>query len=571
MIKALTDNFDIIKSREYRINKNSLNAHNSNRNAGENNQSLTKALAQASKSSAVAGMNIARNISFKGKKITEVPRDWRMTESEITDNGGVNRNVPPDHEASFYKPNPEEINDFINDTKNRNTCLDFYHATTNYHSMYSYPVSKTAEHTGALFIDEKGALTYYSKEEMGIKDDISSAELIFSGLKKDGRINEAGIVAEKYALNSPEAQSAIAAHYIIDGREDEAAEKYPHLADSINKTVDDIKGRYFISEGRKSKQERIRDLLAEGRLKEAVEEGVEYLPSPLNEQKKENLLKAAEYIDDNNLLEIWADQYREYKKSTAEGFLDDKNEDDRTAYALITLGLSEALNLVSKQFDKLKQISSANKEIAVRRELVNACVLTMLNAMEDKTEDNRLKSFEIYRLEELKEPARAKINSRLIKPLIAYAKDNFVKIPNCVMLTGDNPFVMKELIDWTGELAIEEANTDYIKLPSLGDKALMQESILAALENAEENYQTTGKRSLIFVNGMEKLINSYSNTKADIAVMKDLMDKAGRYFHSTLIFYAKNPENLDPGTAVAHRIGLKVDVPAKFDSNIKII
>ena len=183
----------------------------------------------------------------------------------------------------------------------------------------------------------------------------------------------------------------------------------------------------------------------------------------------------------------------------------------------------------------------------------------------------RIKSFEIYRLEELKEPARAKINSRLIKPLAAYADDSLVKIPNCVMLTGDNPFVMKELIDWTGELAGKNSKTNYVKLPSLGDKALMQESILAALENAEENYQTTGKRSLIFVNGMEKLINSYSNTKADIAFMKDLMSSASKDYHSTLIFYAKNPEDLDPGTAVAHRIGLKVDVPAKFDSNIKII
>ena len=86
-------------------------------------------------------------------------------------------------------------------------------------------------------------------------------------------------------------------------------------------------------------------------------------------------------------------------------------------------------------------------------------------------------------------------------------------------------------------------------------------------EEAEENYQETGKRSIIFVDRFDRLLNPKYNTKENIASIKEYMNTADEDFHSTIVFYTPEGyiESLDRGTIQPHRVGLTVKLPISDD------
>ncbi len=541
--------------------KNRNNTVSSNFITAENNQYISKSLAVSSKNNFLAKSSINGQVHFKGKVFYEIPQDWRIDNGTVTDGGGVNSV----NYWGFNEPNPKEIREYAKN--NRGTYLSFNHSKLNMHDMYSYPVSKTASLAGYLYIDYDGNITQYLTSEEPANYKQSPVACIVSGLLNDNRADEASDLYEKNRDNSAiddNLQDRLIKYYISEGRDDEAKELFPKKESYISAETTAIEAQYLIKDNY-SKQRIINEKLANGDLMGAVEYGIENLPYPLNKQTKASLEEADKYIKDNYLLERWARTHKAEFINSAKGIMDKCDTDDRIAIGLTTLGISEALNIATKEFDRLSQISSANKDIAKLRHLINLCFLIMLQAQENKIEQERNTSFARHKLEEAKTPAKTEINERFIKALKEYKNNDLIKIPNCIMLYGENPYVMRDIIDWTGKQVQKRSDTNYVNLPSKPDKAQMQESIMTTLENAEENYQKTGRRSLIFVNGMDKLINSKINTKEQIALMKDIMGCASEEYHSTLIFYTKDPDKLNQGTTVSHRIGLKVNVPVRFN------
>lgn len=129
------------------------------------------------------------------------------------------------------------------------------------------------------------------------------------------------------------------------------------------------------------------------------------------------------------------------------------------------------------------------------------------------------------------------------------------EIPNCIMLEGKDEKLNKELIEWTAK----NSNCDFVEIKHT-------DSLLNCLEKAEENYQNNGDRTLIHVDGFEKLINPKLSPPHNIASCKDIMSAASEDYHSTIIFSAKNPEQLDQIALQPHRVEpikvhIKMDEP----------
>lgn len=274
--------------------------------------------------------------------------------------------------------------------------------------------------------------------------------------------------------------------------------------------------------------------------------------------------KKIEIAQKNNSYQKYINNSKEkYKNVTPDKqFLDEKSFIGRVLWDIGTIFLAEVYN------NDLKQTSISNKKTACnnsiiedRSELINLMRKSFdldLPLVEVPKEDiSRIKAIEIK-----EEQIKSQINDKFVRYIEMFLKNkNVNEFPNCIMLVGQNIPYMQSIIDWI----VWKTTCNYIKVPYNIDNEEMQEALGESLELAEEHYQKTGMRSIIYVNGMEKLLNPSKNSIGNIACMKEMMNTADKEYHSTIIFTAKNPSSLDPGTLVSHRVGLTIDVPITFE------
>lgn len=247
-----------------------------------------------------------------------------------------------------------------------------------------------------------------------------------------------------------------------------------------------------------------------------------------------------------------------YKEAIQNGYKPSKEE--QMVFDFIDKNFDFEKYAKSKK-NKLKDIKRANQQINSEREFI-ANTIEDMQKERDKLIDTRFRvASKTAELETKKDNVKNEIQRKLIDLIELDQKKKFVEeFPNCLMLMGEHTPLMQDLIDWTGE----NADCNYVKVPYIINNDDHQEAIGDALEKAEEIYKKSGKRSLIYVNGLEKLINPKLNTFGNIECMKNLMNKAGTKFHSTLIFTAKDPSKLDDGATGENRVTI-IDVPITFE------
>lgn len=119
-------------------------------------------------------------------------------------------------------------------------------------------------------------------------------------------------------------------------------------------------------------------------------------------------------------------------------------------------------------------------------------------------------------------------------------------MPNCLMVTGDDPKYCERMINWIGKTS----NAEY-KTIKVGDDVLMH------LELAEENYKKTGNRTLLYVKNFEHLINHSQAQDWQVEAAKDIMSAAAEDYHSTIIFQSQDPSKLDSIALQPHRVRKK--------------
>ncbi len=469
----------------------------------------------------VKNQSPTNTISFKKRKehlTSEVPYEWEIKDGIIRNNYGYST-IYDREDKKMYEH--KEVSDGLEEYIQEHQNIPFYKTTTEHNGYGSYPTGQRYTYAGKVNLDENGHICLDEKCE----------EL-------------------------EERKSEIAKQLVEIGRDEEALQRYPEKANEINKINNAIKSRYD-KDYSKSRDEALTKHLADGNFIEALKLGKMYFPKPIIYADEKTLKELDTILKDDEKLEQVSNAYLKNSFLETKGLFSNTDPDDRTAYALGTFGASELLNAIVKVFQTPAEYNK-NKEY---RKGLCFTLGNLFGTKNSKTNIQIDKSKELKDVEQKKEDVKNVLQSEFIVPLMQSKSNSNIELPNCIMLYGKNPHIMKEIIDWTAD----QTDLKYIKVPSIINEEEMQENIYNALEQAEENYKENGERSIIFVNGMDKLLLNYLD---DLAVMKDIMGTADEDYHSTIMFYTTRPEELDKGTLASHRVGLKIEVPIDLDYTI---
>ncbi len=244
----------------------------------------------------------------------------------------------------------------------------------------------------------------------------------------------------------------------------------------------------------------------------------------------------------------------------------------RVVYDIISLGLYELIRSDSIKNDEIAAISKAEEQIAqknasldnditVAEQEKRDLIYDLLENMRDTMDVLHGKFSIINTLQKEDYEIDKQVKTVLYEGLIDKINDFYRglpvrNMPNCVMLTGYNAVCYaKNITEWIGEIT----DTDFKFVPSRISYDEMQKDLYKKLNESEENYQKTKKRTIIFVEGMEKLLIPKLNSDENIAEMKDIMQCVSDDYHATLVFVGCNPERYARGINTAGRIGLKVN------------
>lgn len=368
------------------------------------------------------------------------------------------------------------------------------------------------------------------------EDSSSASPALAAGLVADDRLDEA---IQKYSDNK-DSEGLLCAALVKEGRADEAMQRFPESKGAI-----------------------AMQLAAIGRFNEAIELG--YKPYPSSDYKTTEHINSL--FERSKDFEEDAEKRRKYAKAGAKGYLDENyNDYDDLGYRIfldvITVGLAEIHNIYGRQMDKKRSLEYANEKIKTDRNSITNSLFSSLDNPSSYINSKQQYAKKVAEYKNKEEAVKSQLDDKFLRYIKWEQEGRTVdEFPNCIMMVGENIPYMQTLINWLGENSL----CNYTKIPYNIDNNELQEQLGAKLEEAEATYQETGRRSIIYVNGMEKLLNPKKNTFENIECMKEIMNTADKDYHSTIIFTAKNPAELDAGTMVSHRVGLKVSVPVSFE------
>lgn len=537
--------------------------------------------------------------AYSFHKPEDIPKTFGLyTDSDgniigVQNNCGISNSRQADYynsdsDSEYAKPNYKEMEykhrqlvDYVSNPENSDTYLPFYEIL--YPSLsdlnYNYPVKYI--NSGFMRIMKNGEAEYrkYPDEgfikgmlsEKNISDTIKRGELsgkfVVPEMKRQGRIGE----LLKYANSSEhrkffylDSVGPIIDAMAQEGRLDEILVHYP---DFVGKDVNCSSEVYknliqaMLNEGR---YDECTEML--GRYSKQIDElrnagGFTLDVAPAFDNfKKDTQTKLNDFDKKIKNDSETADKELQYaKKSAFRSYLSTDGSRDflqRIIYDGLTLGLYEVGKIACWVYDRHQNIAEVPKTVEKARKINNEEMKRHAARTQNELKQENIQAAFIRDKQEKIERIKNKIHEELFVPIKKNHAGVRVDVPNCVMLTGANPYTMMEVIDWMGQ----KSGANYVKIPSSVNINQMQDKILEELEKAEENYQSTGERSIIFVNGMEKLLNPAVNSRGNISCMKDLMSSADEDFHSTIIFYSNHPKNLDPAATASHRVGLKFDL-----------
>ena len=589
MIKAIENR---VEPRLESFQRQALPKGNSAVSFGASEMNKEMSQAQMNNFQATQRINKSKDISFTGDRVKEPPRNWVLSDNRTIYIGS--EKTSSEQEEEFAKEKRSKGNsDLIEFAKNnRNVLLQVQEDVTVPTllfdgSWHQVGIHEERQETGYMYIDENGLFERLSigdvvklneeildklllpeNIERTMKDDFVSSRELTEGLIKRGRGEEAlkRYISEEYkdfySGRHDYSAELLVNELIMSGKISDAYRLFPQERGSIWTTLKNLgidkDGKYF---GIDDYKKGAKGSIANGNFEDILRLSSDKWPPSLRDAKKEEIEEALDFINENIDIEKWAEISRKDAEERVRGRRDLDSKVERVIRGVLTLGISEITNAVDKKLKKNLYLANTNGKISEKREMIAKVLAYQLQIQEECAEIDYKLSLKLRSLEEKKSAAKEVLSNELIFQIDLANRGRPYDLPNCVMLVGENPYVMKELIDWTGQ----HAAADYVIVPNNLNGNELQKDLVATLKSAEANYQKTGKRTVIYVENMEKLLNPQTNSSVNIAAMKDYMNKAERRYHSTIIFQTKDPDKLDPNTTVSHRVGLKVDVPVSFD------
>lgn len=181
----------------------------------------------------------------------------------------------------------------------------------------------------------------------------------------------------------------------------------------------------------------------------------------------------------------------------------------------------------------------------------------LFERMESVIKQERIKSYALEK-ELLEQAAKKELSAACIKYQIneeflsAFNKDNKkVKIPDALMIHSKNREEATETLKWI----VGKSNSNYIYIEDKKEANYTRlDQIRTVLEEAEENYNKNGKRTLVWVENFDKLLLKDSDNEEVIGDLKDMLDKISKQYKTTIIFSCNSTENLDPIVLQPHRV-----------------
>ena len=233
------------------------------------------------------------------------------------------------------------------------------------------------------------------------------------------------------------------------------------------------------------------------------------------------------------------------EKAVLDGFM------GRAIFGLLTVGASEVVRARDVANCSSKAKKWVDKIELIRLDLINA---RANETAADASNQNRLNDLRVKYVQ-----ANVHIKENVIRPkfldLIQAQKEGFqVEIPNCVMFVNKDDNISEQFINW----AMREANVNSRKID------IFEDDLLDTLDSAEKNYQNTGRWNLIYVKNMDKAINPNVSDMSVIESMKAIMTLTAQDYHTTLIFCACDPQQLDEISIEPNRVK-KIDITPAFD------
>ncbi len=229
-----------------------------------------------------------------------------------------------------------------------------------------------------------------------------------------------------------------------------------------------------------------------------------------------------------------------YEDTKEPAYYNAKDPMERVPAAFLSLGLSE-LALALKKAEVNKDV---NKYVSLMQYIMRE--LKKIDAHEKIV--RQIKHQDDTQVKILAEAAKEKVKVRELYPkfldLIQNQKEGAkVDMPNSIMLANPDEQVNLELIEWVSK----NANARFLSMDA-------SDPLDEVLESCEESYNETKDWNIIYIRDFDKVLNPKLTDPSIIDSVKDLMSAAASDYHSTLIFSAPHPEELDPIAIESHRV-----------------
>lgn len=204
--------------------------------------------------------------------------------------------------------------------------------------------------------------------------------------------------------------------------------------------------------------------------------------------------------------------------------------------------------------DKIKE-SQVKKTIAPEIRRIKDIMFQLNNEKLRAIEDQKKEYSADLQVLQKDKDAKQKLYENFIKPLGSSDSQNF-RIPTAIMIEGADEKSRKDIIEWAKEQIIQR-QSEYT-LPEDEDDALYR--ITTEIGYAQNYYDKTGKRTVMFVENFANILNPSKVSSETITEMKAIMsDISEEQSPCSIVFDTDDASKLDKAfTGNKIRIPLRV-------------
>ena len=382
-----------------------------------------------------------KSLSFKATVYETTPDDWVEQLGGVVTDDGVNEKYSYSYSAPMdVKLTPATA--LIDDNDSIGNVFPFF-TTKEEHYGHSYPIAKLPVQQGFLYVNGGGKSTVIPFEEVDLEKKIPNVdkedkaqivrEQLVSIYEKDGKIAERNDLFERNKFYLPENIEKQIDYLIDEGRSDEAMDLYPDLSDEINSQEKEVLRRNFSIKGF------IEDPFEMALLNEDIEEILSikekdewYHPdrvpkykypsklSYITNEEREAIISLIKDKDSKPYEKVVHSKKKKIKASALDKAMGTTVQSERIPLAIASFGYSELLYW----HHRLQDGSYNIKTLSGIDYTLSKILYMMAEAKQRYNEFERASSYELVKIEEVKNGIKQDLKNVLLNPIEKYKDDS---------------------------------------------------------------------------------------------------------------------------------------------------